>query len=89
MLDNMFCMQDVDCWRADGSQADTPLQKLDSSTLLKAQRAACAAVDALMLTDAPLLYSPSLLALAALRAGFRKVVYNCRLFNAILQMFEL
>lgn len=45
--------------------------------MLKAKGAAFAAVDALLLTDAPLLYSPSQLALAALRAGFRKVQPEC------------
>ena len=66
-------IQDLDHWRADKQHANNPLQNVDSPTMLKAQAAAFAAVDALMLTDAPLLYSPSLLALAALRAGFRKV----------------
>lgn len=70
-------VQDLDQWRADKQQADSILHKLASATMLKAQGAAFAAVDALMLTDAPLLYSPSLLALAALRAGFRKVQPDC------------
>ena len=67
-------VQDLGSWRDDNSQADEALHKLDSAGISKARGAAQAALDALMLTDAPLLYSPSLVALAALRAGFRKVV---------------
>jgi len=67
-------VQDLGSWRADSSQADEALRKLDAAGINKARGAAQAALDALMLTDAPLLYSPSLVALAALRAGFRKVL---------------
>ena len=67
-------VQDLGSWRDDNSQTDEALHKLDSADISKARGAAQAALDALMLTDAPLLYSPSLVALAALRAGFRKVV---------------
>ena len=70
-------MQDLGSWRADSSQADEALHKLDAAGIDKARGAAQAALDALMLTDAPLMYSPSLIALAALRAGFRKVWYSC------------
>lgn len=66
-------MQDLSAWKADAAKADEALHKLDAAGMSKARGAAQAALDALMLTDAPLLYSPSLLALAALRAGFRKV----------------
>lgn len=45
---------------------------LQESTAQSAHRAALAAVDALMLTDAPLRFSPGQLALAALRSGFNK-----------------
>ena len=69
-------MQDLDCWRASSTQADEALRKLDIAGMSKARGAAQAALDALMLTDAPLLYSPSSVALAALRAGFRKVVLH-------------
>lgn len=65
--------QDLGSWRADSSQADEVLCKLDAAGINKARGAAQAALDALMLTDAPLMYSPSLIALAALRAGFRKI----------------
>ncbi len=67
-------MQDLGSWRADSSQADEALRKLDAAGINKARGAAQAALDALMLTDAPLIHSPSLIALAALRAGFRKVL---------------
>ena len=67
-------MQDLGSWRADSSQADEALSKLDTAGINKARGAAQAALDALMLTDAPLVYNPSLIALAALRAGFRKVL---------------
>lgn len=77
-LDDGHELQDLDDWRADKAQAGTALQQLDAAGVTKAQGAAHAAVEALMLTDAPLLYSPSLLALAALRAGFRKVE-SCKL----------
>ena len=70
-------VQDLGSWRADSSQADEALHKLDAAGINKARGAAQAALDALMLTDAPLMYSPSLIALAALRAGFRKVWYSC------------
>lgn len=70
-------MQDLSAWKADAANADEALHKLDAAGMSKARGAAQAALDALMLTDAPLLYSPSLLALAALRAGFRKVHHLC------------
>lgn len=65
--------QDLDSWRSTSSEADPALSKLDTGSMNKARGAAQAALDALMLTDAPLLYSPSVVALAALRSGFRKV----------------
>lgn len=49
---------------------------LQESTAQSAHRAALAAVDALMLTDAPLRFSPGQLALAALRSGFNKVRFG-------------
>lgn len=67
-------MQDLGSWRADSSQTDAALSELDTAGINKARGAAQAALDALMLTDAPLMYSPSLIAMAALRAGFRKVL---------------
>ena len=71
----MLCsVQDLAVWKADAGEAGEVLHRLDAAGISKARGAAQAALDALMLTDAPLLYSPSLLALAALRAGFRKVL---------------
>ena len=70
-------MQDLSIWKADAANTDEALRKLDAAGMSKAKGAAQAALDALMLTDAPLLYSPSLVALAALRAGFRKVRFPC------------
>lgn len=66
-------MQDLNTCQADSNQGNEALPQLDAVLLKKARGAAQAALDALMLTDAPLLYSPSSVALAALRAGFRKV----------------
>ncbi|KAL3139883.1 hypothetical protein ABBQ38_004177 [Trebouxia sp. C0009 RCD-2024] len=70
-LDGFF--QDLLSWKANAANADEALHRLDAAGMSKARGAAQAALDALMLTDAPLLYSPSLVALAALRAGFRKI----------------
>lgn len=52
---------------------DPPLLSAPSEALSAAHTKARAAVDVLMLTDAPLLYPPGLLAVAALRSGFRSV----------------
>lgn len=49
---------------------------LQESTAQGAHKAALAAVDALMRTDAPLRFSPGQLALAALRSGFSKVGWD-------------
>lgn len=69
-------VQDLLVWKANAANADEALRRLDAAGISKARGAAQAALDALMLTDAPLLYSPSLVALAALRAGFRKVQHR-------------
>lgn len=52
---------------------DDALLSLSDEDTAKARAAAFAAADALMLTDAPLLYTPGQLALAACRSGFSKV----------------
>ena len=59
----------------DGSAAalDGSLRSLTDEQLARAQAAAGAAADSLMLTDAPLMFPPGQLALAAMRAAFRKV----------------
>lgn len=52
---------------------DEALLRLSGEQLARARGAAAAAADALLLTDAALLFPPGQLALAAMRAGFRKV----------------
>ena len=74
-------VQDLLVWKANAANADEALHRLDAAGMSKARGASQAALDALMLTDAPLLYSPSLVALAALRAGFRKVHMASLLFQ--------
>ena len=59
-------LQDLDSWRSTSSEADPALSKLDTGSVSKARGAAQAELDALMLTDAPLLYCPSVVELAAL-----------------------
>ena len=51
---------------------DEALLRLSDEQLARARGAAAAAADALLLTDAALLFPPGQLALAAMRAGFRK-----------------
>ena len=54
-------------------QLDDALLQVSDEQMARARGAAVAAADALLLTDAPLLFPPGQLALAAMRAGFRKV----------------
>ncbi len=68
-----FAVQDLEDCQKEGSVIDPPLQELGGDTLAQARAAARAAVDALMLTDAPLLFPPGQLALAAMRSGCNKV----------------
>jgi hypothetical protein len=49
-----------------------------SAAIVAANGKARAAVDVLMLTDAPLLYPPGALAVAALRSGFRSANLSCQ-----------
>ena len=58
---------------AENASSSAALQELTAQQLADARKAAQAAVDALMLTDAPLLFPPGQLALAAMRSGFNKV----------------
>ena len=62
---------------AEGAPAAAPLdgglRGLTDKQLAQARSAAGAAADSLMLTDAPLMFPPGQLALAAMRAAFRKV----------------
>ena len=52
---------------------DDRLRSLTDEQLARARAAAGAAADSLTLTDAPLMFPPGQLALAAMRAAFRKV----------------
>ena len=47
------------------------LQTCDAGMLSKLKASALAAIDALLMTDAPLLHPPGLLATAALRSAFK------------------
>ena len=58
---------------AAAGSAGPELSNLGTGQLQQAKASAYAAVDALMLTDAPLLHSPGQLALAATRSAFTKV----------------
>lgn len=69
---------------AEDSSRDTTLQDLTQQQVADANRAARAAADALMLTDAPLLFPPGQLALAAMRSGFNKVCGNPIQFSMVL-----
>ena len=63
-------------WRTEGAPTeplDSGLRALSDKQLTQARSAAGAAADSLMLTDAPLMFPPGQLALAAMRAAFRKV----------------
>ena len=64
-------------WQSEGAPAAAPLDSglwaLSDKQLAQARSAAGAAADSLMLTDAPLMFPPGQLALAAMRAAFRKV----------------
>ena len=63
-------------WELEDSPAaplDGSLRSLAEEQLARARAAAGAAADSLMLTDAPLMFPPGQLALAAMRAAFRKV----------------
>ena len=57
----------------EGGLLDPALQEVGGESLAQARAAARAAVDALMLTDAPLIFPPGQLALAAMRSGCNKV----------------
>lgn len=57
----------------DSSSLDEGIVSLSNENMTTAKKSAIAAADALMLTDAPLLYTPGQLALAACRSGLSKV----------------
>lgn len=58
---------------AQGPTSSPAAQGVTEQQMADARKAARAAADALMLTDAPLLFPPGQLALAAMRSGFSKV----------------
>ncbi len=58
---------------AQDASSSAALQDITEQQMANAKKAARAAADALMLTDAPLLFPPGQLALAAMRSGFNKV----------------
>ena len=60
----------------DCSSEGKPLLKLSTEQRGRAREHAMAAADALLLTDAPLLFTPAQLALAALRSGLKQVLYD-------------
>ena len=57
---------------APAAALDGGLRALSAEQLAQARSAAGAAAESLMLTDAPLMFPPGQLALAAMRAAFRK-----------------
>lgn len=66
----MCAVQDLKSTIGAGSSA---LEGVTEQQLADTKKAARAAADALVLTDAPLLFPPGQLALAAMRSGFNKV----------------
>lgn len=66
----MCAVQDLTGATGAGSSA---LEGVTEQQVAEAKKAARAAADALVLTDAPLLFPPGQLALAAMRSGFNKV----------------
>ena len=68
-------MQELEGIKRDDSTSESTGQELTEQQVADARRAARAAADALLLTDAPLLFPPGQLGLAAMRSGFNKVEY--------------
>ena len=66
-------MQELKGVKREGSTSENAEQEVAEQQLSDARRAARAAADALLLTDAPLLFPPGQLGLAAMRSGFNKV----------------
>jgi hypothetical protein len=65
-------LQELDDLRSQKSQLlDPPLLAATSEAIDKARGRARAAADSLLLTDAPLLHAPGVIAAAALRSAFR------------------
>ena len=66
-------MQELKGEKQEDATSDPADQEMTEQQLSDARRAARAAADALLLTDAPLLFPPGQLGLAAMRSGFNKV----------------
>lgn len=70
-----------DAWRGDASSgADVEIRSAPAATLQQAHGAAKAALTSVMLTDAPLIHPPGLLALAAMQTGFVQVNVSLLLY---------
>eukprot|EP00879_Flechtneria_rotunda_P025470 GHRR01027069.1.p1 GENE.GHRR01027069.1~~GHRR01027069.1.p1 ORF type:complete len:184 (+),score=78.24 GHRR01027069.1:189-740(+) len=62
------------------SELDQPLLSAPSQVLSTAHAKARSSLDILVMTDVPLLYPPGLIAVAAMRSGFRRVQLACHKF---------
>ncbi len=66
-------VQELKGEKQEDATSDPADQEMTEQQLSDARRAARAAADALLLTDAPLVFPPGQLGLAAMRSGFNKV----------------
>ena len=69
-------MQELNGAKQEDTTSEYAEQEITEQQLIDARRAARAAADAVLLTDAPLLFPPGQLGLAAMRSGFHKVMYS-------------
>ena len=69
----MSCMCAVQDLKGTTGAGSSALEGVTEQQVADTKKAARAAADALVLTDAPLLFPPGQLALAAMRSGFNKV----------------
>ena len=72
-MDKSSLIQELTKLQPELVQASEDGKPVDSQQLGQVRAKSLAAVDALMLTDAPLLFPPGQLALAALRSGMKAV----------------
>lgn len=78
-IPSTLCTQEFDQLRSQQSPAlDAALLLAPSDALSAAHAKSRAALDHLMLTDAPLLHPPGALAVAAMRSGFRSCHLSCQ-----------
>lgn len=74
----LLCPQEFDDLRSQRSeQLDSGLLNASSETLTAAHAKARSSLDILVMTDAPLLFTPGVIAVAAMRSGFRGVQLSC------------